>query len=269
MSTLATPDLSPAASLRDLANSRELLWSFVRRDLIVRYRNAVLGVSWAVASPLLQMVIFTIIFTRVVRVETGLPYPLFAYSGLVAWSLTASALRAATTSLSGNSLLVTKVYFRREVLPLAAVLVAFADFCVALLLLGVMMAYYGIGLPATSPFVFVVIVVQLAFTVGLALMLAAANLFWNDVRYAFELLVNAWMFATAVLYPADLVTGRLGLVFQLNPMTPIVEAYRDVLMRGTLPSLAGFGWAAFVAIVVLFAGIAIFRRSEPRFAEVA
>ncbi|HUF30569.1 MAG TPA: ABC transporter permease [Gemmatimonadaceae bacterium] len=269
MSTLVAPDPNPASSLRDLANSRELLWSFVRRDLIVRYRNAVLGVSWAVASPLLQMVIFAVIFTRIVRVETGLPYPLFAYSGLVAWSLTASALRAATTSLSGNSLLVTKVYFRREVLPLSAVIVAFADFCVALLLVGVMMAYYGIPLPATSLFLIVVIAVQLAFTIGLALMLAAANLFWNDVRYAFELLVNAWMFATAVLYPADLVTGRLGLVFRLNPMTPIVEAYRDVLLRGTLPSPAGFGWAMFVAIAVLFAGIALFRRSEPRFAEVA
>ncbi len=249
-------------SIAELREARELLWSFVRRDLIVRYRNALFGVGWAVASPVLQMLVFAVIFTRVVRVETGMPYPLFVFSGLVAWTLTASALRAATTSLSGNAALVAKVYFPRAVLPVAAVVVAVADFCVALPLLGAMMAWYDVGLAPAALLLPLVIAVQLAFTVGVALALAAANLYWRDVRYVFEVAVTVWMFATAVVYPLRGLEGALGAAFALNPMTPIVEAYRDVLLRGVPPSWPDLGYAVAVAAAALLGGAALFRRAD-------
>ena len=250
-------------------NARELLWSFVRRDLTVRYRHALLGVSWAILTPVLQSAIFTVIFARVARIETGLPYPLYAFCGLAAWSFTSSALRSAVASLSGNAFLVSKVAFQREVLPLATVIVAAVDFAVALCVVGVLMWYFGVPLRATALALPLVILVQFAFTTGLALMLAAANLLWHDVRYVFEVFVTLWMFASAVLYPMPRLDGVAGAVLALNPMTPIIEAYRDVLLRGVLPSSSTLGAAAVWAVAILVIGVALFQRAEPRFAEMA
>lgn len=247
-------------------DARELLLSFVRRDLTVRYRHAVLGVSWAILTPLLQMVIFTLIFSRVARIETRLPYPLYAFCGLTAWSFTASALRSAMSSLSGNAYLVSKVAFRREVLPLASVIVATVDFAVSLVVVGALMWYYGIPVRATVLVLPAIVLIQLVFTVGLAFVLAAANLLWHDVRYVFDVGITLWMFASAVLYPIPRLSGVAGMVLALNPMTPIIEAYRDVLLRGTLPSL---GMASAAALVTFLSGLVLFQRAEPRFAELA
>src|SRR6185436_9971919 len=125
--------------------ARELLWSFVQRDLIVRYRTPVMGIGWALANPLAQMAIFTLVFTRVAPVDVGMPYPLYAYIGLAAWTLTAASLRDATSSLTSNPVLLTKVRFPREVLPLAPVCTALTDFGVALLLVAGLMWFYGVG----------------------------------------------------------------------------------------------------------------------------
>jgi ABC-type polysaccharide/polyol phosphate export permease len=250
-------------------NARELLWSFVRRDLTVRYRHALLGVSWAVLTPLFQSVIFTLIFSRVVRFETGLPYPLYAFSGLAVWSFTASALRSAVSSLSGNAFLVSKVAFERQVLPLASVLVAAVDFAVSLCVVAALMWYYGVPVHATVLALPVILLVQLAFTTGLALLLAAANLLWHDVRYVFEVLVTLWMFASSVLYPVPRLGGIAGAVLAMNPMTPIIDAYRDVLLRGTLPPSGTLASSIAVAVITLAAGGLLFQRAEPRFAELA
>src|SRR2546423_952665 len=123
-----------AGAFRQLIAARELLWSFVERDLIVRYRTPVMGIGWALATPLAQMLVFTLVFTRVARIDVGMPYPLYAYIGLTAWTLTAASLREATSSLAGNPVLLTKVRFPREVLPMASVCTALADFIVASLL---------------------------------------------------------------------------------------------------------------------------------------
>ncbi|CAN5566870.1 ABC transporter permease [soil metagenome] len=253
--------------IRAVWSARELLWSFVRRDLTVRYRHALLGVSWAILTPLLQSAIFTLIFTRVARIDTGLPYPLYAFCGLAAWNFTASALRSASASLSGNAFLVSKVAFQREVLPLASVVVATVDFAVSLSVVAVMMWYYGIPVHWTMAALPAVMLVQFAFTTGLALLLAAANLLWHDVRYVFDVFVTLWMFASAVLYPVPRLGGVAGALLALNPMTPILEAYRDVLLRGTLPSANALAMATAWAVAMLTFGIVMFQRAEPRFAE--
>ena len=249
--------------------ARELLWSFVRRDLTVRYRHALLGVSWAVLTPLLQSAIFTLIFARVARIETGLPYPLYAFCGLAVWSFTASALRSAVSSLSGNAFLVSKVAFQREVLPLASVIVAAVDFAVSLCVVAALMWYYGVPVHSTIVVLPLIMIVQVVFITGLALMLAAANLLWHDVRYVFDVGITLWMFASSVLYPMPRLGGAAGAVLALNPMTPIIDAYRDVLLRGTLPPLGGLAASVVSAILVLSAGVMLFQRAEPRFAELA
>jgi ABC-type polysaccharide/polyol phosphate export permease len=250
-------------------DARELLWSFVRRDLTVRYRHALLGVAWAILTPLSQMLLFSLVFSRIVRTDAALPYPLYAFTGLAAWSLTASALRSALMSLAGNAFLVSKVAFRREVLPLASVVVAIVDFAVTLVMLGVLMWYYGIPLRPTALLLPVVLAVQIALTSGLALLLAAANLWWHDVRHVFDVGITLWMFASAVLYPLPSLQGPAGVLLALNPMSWIIEAYRDVLLRGTVPTGGAALATTLVSVATLVVSLMVFRRAAPRFAEIA
>ena len=253
--------------VREQREYAELLSALVRRDLSLRYQNSFMGFGWAVFAPLLQMLIFSVVFTRVVPLETGSPYPVFAYVGLWSWNLFAASLRFAGTSLTANPNLVTKVYFPREILPFSAVLVSLFDFIVASTVLGLLMWYYGIDVGWSVAFIPVIVLVQLAFTAGLALLVSMAHLFYTDVKHIFELVLTVWMFATAVLYPVERIGGTAGRVLQLNPMTPIIDAYRDVLLRGTLPEPGPFAAAAAVAIVTFLMSWILFHRAEFRFAE--
>lgn len=254
---------------RTVWEARELLWSFVRRDLTVRYRHALLGIAWAILTPFLQMLVFTLVFAELGGIETGVPYPVYAFAGLAAWSLTASALRSAMMSLSGNAFLVSKVAFRREVLPLASVVVATVDFAVTLLMLGGLIWYYGIPLRPTALLLPLVLVVQLALTSGLALLLAAANLWWHDVRHVFDVGITLWMFASSVLYPMPAPGGVAGALLTLNPMSAIIDAYRALLLDGTLPAPLPTAAAAISAGAMLALSVLVFRRASPRFAEIA
>lgn len=255
------------AMVREQREYVELLSALVRRDLSLRYQNSVMGFGWAVFAPLLQMLIFSVVFTRVVPLETGSPYPVFAYVGLWSWNLFAASLRFAGTSLTANPNLVTKVYFPREILPFSAVLVSLFDFIVASTVMGLLMWYYGINVGWSVAFIPVIVLVQLAFTAGLALLVSMAHLFYTDVKHIFELMLTVWMFATAVLYPVERIGGTVGRVLQLNPMTPIIDAYRDVLLRGTLPEPGPFAAAAAVAILTFLMSWILFHRAEFRFAE--
>lgn len=253
--------------VREQAEYVELLRAIIRRDLSLRYRNAAMGFAWAVFTPLLQVIIFTLVFTRVAPLETGLPYPVYAYAGLVAWTMFASALRAAASSLTANPDLVTKVYFPREVLPFSAVLVALVDFAVASVVMAALMVYYDVPVGWSVLFLPVVVVVHVVFTAGVALIVAMGHLFYADVKYIFELVLLLWMFASSVLYPIDRVGGTLGVVMRLNPMTPIIDAYRDVVLRNTLPAAGPFLTVVALSLLTLLAGWLLFHRAEFRFAE--
>ncbi len=259
---------SDAAEMwRELVASRDLLRAFVARDLLVRYRQALLGVGWTVLSPVLNVLLFSLIFTRVAPIDTGVPYPVFVYAGLWPWTFFAASIRGATVSLSGNSSLVTKVFFAREVLPFSTVLVALVDFAVAGVLLAALMLWYRVPIGVTALFLPLIVMVQVIFTTGLALLLAVANLYWRDTRHVIEAVLTAWMFATSVVYPIERVGGRIGSALALNPMTPIIDAYRDVLLYDRLPAAVPFGYATLVAIVLFVAGWYRFHRSEMQFAE--
>lgn len=253
--------------VREQGEYIELLRAIIRRDLSLRYRNAIMGFGWAVFAPLLQMVVFTLVFTRVAPVDTGMPYPVYAYTGLLVWAMFASALRAAAYSLTANPDLVTKVYFPREVLPFSAVLVALFDFAVASVVMALLMVYYDIAVGWSVLFLPAVVLVHVAFAAGVALLAAMAHLFYADVKYIFELVLLLWMFASSVLYPVGDVGGTLGVVMRLNPMTPIIEAYRDVILRGTLPAAGSFVGVAGIALLTLVLGWLVFHRAEFRFAE--
>jgi len=253
--------------LREQHDYRELLYQMTRRDLLLRYKQTVMGFGWAVFMPVINTILFSVVFMRVAPIDVGVPYPLFAYTGLLAWNFFASALRFSVSCLTANINLVAKVYFPREIFPFSAVIVSAVDFAVGSILLVVMMAYYRIVPTSAILFLPVIILVQIVLTAAVALLLAMANLFYRDVKYLFEVVIMVWMFATSVLYPVNRVTGWAGTVLRLNPVTPIVDAYRSVLLRGELPAMTPIAVTG-VASVVLLAGVwLLFHRSEFQFAE--
>lgn len=238
-----------------------------KRDLLLRYKQAVMGFAWAVFMPLTNTAIFSVIFTRVAPIKIDVPYPLFVYLGLLVWNFTASALRFSANSLTSNVNLVTKVYLPREVFPLSAILVTAVDTIVGAIILVGLMAFYHVWPGMAVLYLPLIFVIQLSFTAAVGLFLAMANLFFRDVKYLFEVVVTFWMFASSVLYPSSLMSGRLGLLLRINPMTAIIDAYREVLLYGHAPFSPAFAWTACVSCALLvFSGI-VFHRAEFRFAE--
>jgi ABC-type polysaccharide/polyol phosphate export permease len=251
----------------ELVAYRGLLFEMTRRDLLLRYKQTAMGFAWAIFMPLINTAVFYVIFVRVAKIDVGVPYALFAFLGLTVWNFFASSLKFALPSLTSNLVLVTKVYFPREVFPFSSTLVCLVDFAVAAVALAGLMIYYRVGLTFAILYLPIVLIVHLAFTLGVALLVAMANLFYRDVKYIFEILLTVWMFGTTVLYPLSAISGKLRLVTQLNPMTPIVEAYRDVLLFGRSPMTPFFLATAGVSFLVLFASWVAFHRAEFEFAE--
>jgi ABC-type polysaccharide/polyol phosphate export permease len=255
------------ALIAEQVEYRELLMQMTRRDLLLRYKQTIMGFGWAIFMPLVNTVIFSIVFTRVAPIDTGLPYPVYAFSGLLAWNFMASSLRFSVVSLTGNSGLVTKIYFPREVFPFSAVLVSFVDSAIASTVLVALMAWYGVGLSWTVLLLPVVVLVHMTFTAALALLLAMGNLFYRDVKYLFEIVLSVAMFATSVVYPVDRIGGVLGQTLALSPVTVIIDAYRAVLLRGTLPPAGPFVATAVISAFLLMIAWALFHRGEMAFAE--
>ena len=245
---------------------RELLVRMTMRDLSLRYKQTVMGLGWAIFMPLVNTAIFSVIFTRVATIDVGVPYPVYAFCGLIAWNFFASALRFSVISLTSNPSLVSKLYFPREIFPFSAVLVSLVDLAVAALVLVALMVYYDIAFTWALIFLPAVILALTIFTAAVALLLAMGNLFYRDVKYLFEIVISVWMFASSVVYPVGQVGGRLQDFLALNPMTHLIDAFRAVLIEGVIPAPAFFATAA-VSIVLLLASWLLFHSAEFEFAE--
>jgi lipopolysaccharide transport system permease protein len=245
---------------------RELLVRMTMRDLLLRYKQTVMGFGWAVFMPLVNTAIFSVIFTRVAAIDVGGPYPVFAFCGLVAWNFFASSLRFSVVSLTGNPSLVTKVYFPREIFPFSAVLVSLVDFAVGSIVLAALMVYYQVPIGWPILMLPVVVAVFVIFTAAAALLVAMGNLFYRDVKYLFEIVIAVWMFATSVLYPVGRVGGRVGALLALNPMTHLIDAFRAVVIEARMPAPA-FAVTAAVSVVIFMGAWLLFHASEFDFAE--
>jgi ABC-type polysaccharide/polyol phosphate export permease len=262
----------------ELWQYRDLLYQLVRREVVVRYRHSVLGVAWALLQPLGMMLLFTFVFTRAVSVgainELGVPYPLWAYLGILPWTLFAMGLSGAVQSLASHRDMVTKVYFPQQILPTSAIASAFFDFCVASVVLVGLVIYYQSTTDwtlAVGPVLLVlplVVAVQLLFMLGLGLWLALANLWFRDVKYLFGVGVQMWMFLTNVLYPLpEDGSVLMRMLTTMNPMVPIISAYRRIVIEGSLPQAAPFLASAIVAMGLVVTGWGAYQRLEGRFAE--
>jgi lipopolysaccharide transport system permease protein len=255
-------------NLGDLWAYRELLYFLTWRDIKVRYKQTLMGVAWVVVQPLLTMLVFTLVFAKFVSLEEGaIPYPLFAYAGLLLWTFFSVSISSGTNSLIGNTSLVTKVYFPRAFIPAAAVGAGLVDFCVGAVLLVALAAYYGVNvtwglllLPA-----FVGLAAALALAVGM--ITSALTVRYRDLRHALPFLLQLWMFASPVIYPVGVVPERWRWVLALNPMTGVLEGFRAAL-AGT-----GFDWGlvavpALAAPALLALALYVFRRLEDTFADI-
>ncbi len=255
--------------LRELWKFRELLYFLTWRDVKVRYKQTVMGVSWAILQPVFTMVVFSLFFGALAGIPSdGVPYPIFAYTALVPWTFFANALTQSTQSLVTSANMIKKIYFPRLVIPLSSVASGAVDFLLAFAVLLGMMAYYGImptGHVLWLPFL---LALALVTAVGVGLWLSAMNAQYRDVRHAVPFLVQAWLFATPVAYPSTLLSEPWRTVYGLNPMVGVVEGFRWALL-GTATSpgpiiLVSSG----VALFLLVTGALYFRRLERTFADV-
>lgn len=254
--------------LRELIESRDLLFTWVRREFRVRYSQSVIGGAWAVLQPLALMAIFSLVFGFVLQVPAeGVPYPVFSYVGSLAWTFFASALTFAIPSLVNNMSLVSKIYFPREILPLSAVLVCLADFVIAAALLIPLMLLSGVALRWTIVLLPLIVFIQILLSYGLSLIGAAVNVFFRDVRFVIPLALQVWLYASPVIYPVSAVPETLRAIYFLNPMAVLIDAYRRVILFGQLPDWGWLGFAAVVSIFILILGYRFFKRAENRFAD--
>jgi lipopolysaccharide transport system permease protein len=266
--TIAPSGRWRGVDLRELWRYRELLQILVWRDLTVRYRQTVLGVMWVMAQPLFTTVFFTLVFHHVARVEVDdIPYGIFALSGILPWTFMAAGLQGAANSLVGNASLITKVYFPRVIIPLAALLASLADLGVLALLLAAAFVAYGIWPTGPVWLLPLAVLLPFAFTLGLGLWLAALNVKYRDVRVIIPFALQVWMYATPVVYPSTLVPEGWRWLLQLNPAQGAVETFRWTLFGGTPPIGAMLVTTAFTA-VLLVTGVVAFRAMEREFVDV-
>lgn len=252
-----------------ILQSKDLLLAWTQRTIRGRYQQSILGWLWAIVQPVASVIIFSIIFTRFVRVDTGdIPYPLFSYIAVAPWAFFSTSLTDMTTSLVLNFNLVTKVYFPREVLPVSSMLARLLDFAIAAVVMIALLAIYRIPVsPAALLFLPVVVLIQILLILGIGLITSAMNIFYRDVQPLLTLVIQLWFYASPIIYPVTLVPEQYRTLYYLNPMAGILEAYRAILLHQTLPGLSLL-IAAGEALLVLAFGYWLFKKVEFQFADI-
>jgi lipopolysaccharide transport system permease protein len=257
-----------ALNLRDLWEYRELLYFLTWRDIKVRYKQTFLGVAWVIFQPLLSMVIFTFVFGRVVGVPSdGIPYSLFAYAGLLPWTFFSGAVTRSGNSLVGSANLITKVYFPRLIIPGAAVAAGLVDFAIAFVLLAGLMVWYSVPVGLGLLMLPVLVLLTALLALGIGMWTSALNVKYRDVAHILPFLITLGMFASPIIYPVSIVPKRWSWLFDLNPLTGIIEGYRSALFGRPFHWVA-LGVAAVVTIGLLMFAAYSFKSMEKEFADV-
>ncbi len=254
---------------RNLIQAKDLLLAWTSRTIRARYQQSLLGGLWAIIQPTATVAIFSVIFTRFMHVDTGgIPYVLFSYATMVPWTLFTTSLSDMVGSMVDNMNLVTKIYFPREVLPIAAMLARLLDFGIASLVLVVLLIYFRTPVFLMGwlflPFI---LAIQIALALGLGLIGAALDVFYRDIKLLITLGLQIWLYASPVIYPVSSVPEQFRPFYFLNPMAGVVQSYRDVLLYETLPGTYLI-WPAVASLAILILGYWFFKRVEFQFADV-
>lgn len=248
---------------------KELLIELVKREIKARYKQSVLGYAWVILVPLINLVVLTVVFSYFIRIPTGnMPYPIFLFTALVPWTFTANAITSATKSLVANSSLITKIYLPREIFPTASILAKMVDLLLTTLILVVFLLIFKVNLQWTIVFVPLIFIFHALLVLGVSYILSAINVFFRDVQNVINVLLMVWMYLTPVLYPPELIPQELTPFFNLNPMMPIINAYRNTILHGVPPSWQSFSYAGLVSVMIFLFGYFFFKKKSKFFADV-
>lgn len=264
---------APLAMLRAVWAARTVVWALVVRDVRGRYVGSAFGALWSIAHPLLQLATYTFVFATVLKVKIAdvgggdVPFVLYLACGLFPWLAIQEAVTRGTTCLVDNPTLVKRVVFPVEVLPVQLACVAVVHQLIATTLLLALMAGFGFPPRATLVLVPVLLVTQLVLAIGLGWALAALHVYFRDTAQALAVLLPVWFYLTPILYPPHLVPSFLQPVLALNPLTPLVQAWRDVLLHGVVPGAAGTAWLGLASVLVFAGGAFLFSRTRGEFAD--
>lgn len=266
-----TPDRQKGLkSVREIWAYRELLYFFAWRDLKVRYKQTVIGALWAILQPLFAMVVFSVVFGRFLGVPSdGVPYPIFSYCGLLPWNLFSKGMAQSANSTVANASLFKRVYFPRILVPTSSVATGLVDFAVASIVFIGMLFFYKVDVTWNVLWLPLYLLLAISTALGAGFWLSALNVRFRDIRYVTSFLMSFWLYATPVIYPSSLITGRLSFLVELNPMSGVVEGFRWALLgTGVPPGGRMFVFSVTISLTLLITGVLVFRRLERAFADV-
>lgn len=256
-------------NLRDLWTYHELLYFLTWRDIKVRYKQTLLGVMWAILQPLFMMLVFALFFGKLVGVPSdGIPYPIFAYAGLLPWTFFSTAATTSGNSVVNSANLITKVYFPRLIVPTASVAAALVDFGITFIVLAILMIYYKVSLTWGLLMLPVLIVLLTVLALAFGILMSGLNVKYRDIKFVLPFLIQLWFFASPIIYPTSLVPERWRWILALNPMTGIIEGFRAALF-----GRKGFDWeaiaiSAVITVMLLIYAALSFKRMEKTFADI-
>ena len=256
-------------NLKILLAYKDLLKLWTQREIRIRYKQSFLGIAWAILQPLVLMIIFSVIFSLIIKVPTnGIPYPIFSYSGILPWTFFSTALSFGIPSLVNNMGLVTKIYFPREILPLASIGAAFFDFLIASSIFIGMYFYYHMKPSWNLFFLPLILVIHVILTIGIVLPMSALNVFYRDIRFIIPLGIQIWFYATPIIYPVSQIPERFRTLYAINPMVGIIDAYHQVILYHNHPNFLYLSISLLVSLLLFNGGYWLFKKMEFKFADV-
>lgn len=255
-------------SFFEIFQYQELVSELTKRELKQRYKQSILGYAWVILNPFIQMIVMSFVFSIILRIaDLGVPYPLFLFAGLLPWTLFTNSLSSSMGALVGNSGLLTKIYFPREIFVISTIIAKIVDFLLASVVFIGMMFYFKMPISIYMLWIFPIFFIQQIFTYGISLLVSAFNLFYRDIQYVVGLLLIVWMYLTPVIYPVEIFPEKYRWIFQLNPMAVIINAYRQVILARDMPNLFSLSIAFGTSFILLVVSFAIFKKLEGKFAD--
>lgn len=247
---------------------RELLINLAKREITVRYKQSILGYAWVIINPLFQILVISFVFSTFLRVPpVGVPFIIFISVALLPWTFFSTSVTSSTNSLVNNSTLITKIYFPREILIYSTILAKMVDFALSLVILVGLIIFFQIPINLYIIWVPIILLIQIVFTTGISLILSALNLFYRDIQYILTLILTLWFYVTPIAYPTEVIPEKFKLIFSLNPMAVIVNAYREVIIGQGNPNINSLMIALITSIAIFIFSFIIFKKLEKSFAD--
>lgn len=253
--------------IKELFDFKELFGVLAMREFQVRYKQTLIGVLWAIIRPLLTMVVFTFLFGKIAKLPSdGVPYPIFSYSGLLLWTFFSTALTQASSSMIGNSKLITKIFFPRAIIPASATFVSLIDYLIAFVIVFGLMVYFKVSFTVGMLYIPLILFITLILSIGLGLWFSAINVKYRDVQYALPFIIQLLMYSTPVIYPVS-IAGKYQWILNLNPLTGLVEAHRAAIL-GLSIDWPLLGLSTMLTLVIFVSGYIYFKSVEKYFADI-